>query len=64
MFFPLWKGGDIMDSKTPLVDFSGVDFTVVSSGISSAIPTALPVVLTIVGIRKCVSVVMGLIRGA
>lgn len=48
----------------PLVDFSGVDFTIVSGGISSAIPSVLPVILTIVGIRKVISFVMGMLRGA
>lgn len=50
--------------KTALVDFSGVDFTSIADSISASVPTILPVVLTIVGIRKTVSFVMGMIRGA
>lgn len=51
-------------ASTSLVDFSSVKFDTVSNSISSAIPSVLPVVLTIIGIRKTISVVMGLIRGA
>lgn len=53
-----------MDTSKALVDFSGVDFSVISDGISSAVPTILPVVLTIVGIRKVISFAMGMVRGA
>lgn len=54
----------IAAAENALVDFTSVDFTVISDGIGSAIPSALPVVLTIVGIRKVISFVMGMLRGA
>lgn len=47
-----------------LIDFSGVDFSAVTNSIASAIPTVLPIVLTLVGTRKVVSFVMGMLRGA
>lgn len=59
------KGGDnILTASSVLVDFSDVDFTIVSGSIAGAVPSALPIVLTIVGVRKTISIVMGLIRGA
>lgn len=51
-------------AASSLVDFSGVNFNVISDSISSAVPSVLPIVLTIIGIRKTISVVMGLVRGA
>ena len=53
-----------MDTATSLVDFSSVKFDTISDSISAAVPSVLPVVLTIIGIRKTISVVMGLVRGA
>ena len=46
------------------IDLTGVDFTPIVSSIESAVPAVLPGVITIVGVRKTISFVIGAIRGA
>lgn len=48
----------------PTLDLSGVDFSGLTTTIMSVIPAVLPVVVTIVGIRKAISFMMGMVRGA
>ncbi len=47
--------------------FNGItadSFASITAGISEAVPLALPVAITVLGIRKGVSMLFGLIRGA
>ena len=46
------------------IDLTGVDFSPIVSSIESAVPAVLPGVITIVGVRKTISFVIGSIRGA
>ena len=48
----------------PTLDLSGVDFSGLTTTIMSVIPAVLPVVVTIAGIRKAISFMMGMGRGA
>lgn len=48
----------------PTIDLSSIDFSPLTKAISDAVPVALPVVVGVVGIRKAISFVMGLVRGA
>lgn len=48
----------------PTLDLSGVDFSGLTTTIMSVIPAVLPVVVTIAGIRKAISFMMGMVRGA
>lgn len=51
-------------TTAPTLDLSGVDFSGLTTTIMSVIPAVLPVVVTIAGIRKAISFMMGMVRGA
>lgn len=55
--------GAVTPAVTPVVDFSGVDLTGLTSSITGCIPQVLPVAVTMVGIRKAISFFLGTIRG-
>ena len=46
------------------LDLSAVDFTPIVEAIEGCVPGVLTGVIPIVGIRKCISFLMGAIRGA
>lgn len=46
------------------IDLTGVDFAPIVTSIESAVPAVLPGVITIVGVRKTISFILGAIRGA
>jgi hypothetical protein len=47
-----------------IVDFSSVDFSAITATISAGVPVVMPIVVTLVGLRKGISFVMGMVRGA
>ncbi len=49
---------------TPIIDLSGVDFAPLTAAITQVVPQVLPVVVTVLGIRKAISFMIGCIRGA
>ncbi len=51
------------DGAESLIDVSSVDFSGLTSSITSMVPQVLPVAVTIIGIRKALSFMMGTIRG-
>lgn len=51
-------------TATTYIDMSSVDFSVVMDEIVGLIPQVLPGVFIILGIRKGISFVMGMVRGA
>lgn len=46
-----------------VIDLSSVDFTPLTNAITQVVPQVLPVVVTVLGIRKAISFMMGCIRG-
>ena len=46
-----------------VINLSGVDFTPLTNAITQVVPQVLPVVVTVLGIRKAISFMMGCIRG-
>lgn len=50
-------------ASTALINLSGVDFTPLTQAITGIVPEVLPVVVTVLGIRKAISFMMGCIRG-
>lgn len=51
-------------SVAPAIDLSTVDFGPVTATITSVIPQALTFVVGVLAIRKGISFLMGLVRGA
>lgn len=51
------------ESGTAKIDLSGVNFDGLVTAITEAVPQVLPVVVTVVGIRKAISFIIGTIRG-
>ena len=49
--------------ESPTIDLSGVNFDGLVTAITNAVPQVLPVVVTVVGIRKAISFIIGTIRG-
>ena len=49
--------------SSPTIDLTGVNFDGLVSAITNAVPQVLPVVVTVVGIRKAISFIIGTIRG-
>lgn len=45
-----------------LIDLSGVDFSGLTATITSVVPIALPIVITLLGIRKGISFLMGMVK--
>ena len=53
----------LMDGAT-LIDLSSVDFSGLTNTITAIVPIALPIVITLLGIRKGISFLLGMVRGA
>lgn len=51
------------EGASPTIDLSGVNFDGLVTAITNAVPQVLPVVVTVVGIRKAISFIIGTIRG-
>jgi hypothetical protein len=55
---------DPVTAAAPIIDLSGVDFTVMVSTITGFVPAVLGALVPIIAIRKGISFLMGAIRGA
>jgi hypothetical protein len=53
-----------MPTTGPLIDVSGVDFTIVFSEILGLIPLMLPVMLGFLAVRKGIQFIRGMMKGA
>lgn len=55
-----------LETTTPStgINWGTIDISPITSAISAAVPSVLPAVIGIVGIRKAISFVMGMIRSA
>lgn len=53
----------VTGTAASLISLSGVDFTPLVASITAIVPEVLPVVVTVLGIRKAISFMMGCIRG-
>lgn len=51
------------EAVSPKIDLTGVNFDGLVTAITEAVPQVLPVVVTVVGIRKAISFIIGTIRG-
>lgn len=47
---------------TALIDLSSVDFSGLTATITSVVPIALPIVVTLLGIRKGISFLIGMVK--
>lgn len=56
-------GAILNELTTATIDLSGVDFSGLTSSITSLIPSLMPVIVSVLGIRKAISFLMGAIRG-
>lgn len=54
---------DFILTAATAIDLTGVDFTPLTDAITAVVPQVLPVVVTVLGIRKAISFMMGCIRG-
>lgn len=54
----------LTSTTTPTIDWGTISVEPITTAISSAIPVALPLVISIAGIRKAISFVVGMIRSA
>lgn len=52
-----------VSSSTPMIDVSGVDFSIVLNEMVNLLPTMLPVVVSCVAFRKGISFILSVIRG-
>lgn len=48
---------------SPTISLTGVDFSPLVNAITSIVPEVMPVVVTVLGVRKAISFMMGCIRG-
>ncbi len=48
----------------PMIDVSGVDFTIVLNEMVALLPAVLPVAVLCIGFRKGISFILGMVRGA
>lgn len=55
---------DATQTTAPVIDLSNVDFSPVASTVTSVIPQALTFVITMLAIRKGISMLMSLVRRA
>lgn len=55
---------DAANTAGPVIDLSTVDFSPVASTVTSVIPQALTFVVTMLAIRKGISMLMSLVRRA
>jgi hypothetical protein len=56
--------GDIIADATFAINFANIDFSSITQTIASGVPVVLPTVVGLIGMRKGISFVLGLIRGA
>lgn len=50
-------------TTAPTISLTGVDFSPLVNAITSIVPEVMPVVVTVLGVRKAISFMMGCIRG-
>jgi hypothetical protein len=56
--------GDVISEVTYAINFANLDFSAITQTIASGVPVVLPVVISMIGMRKGISFVLGLVRGA
>lgn len=53
-----------MEPISAMIDVTGIDFSVLITEVTSLIPQVLPAVFTLLAVRKGISFLMGMVRGA
>lgn len=54
----------LLEAYVPMINITGVDFTVIMQEITALIPALLPAVFGVLAVRKGLSFIMGMVRGA
>ncbi|MDR0903790.1 MAG: hypothetical protein LBM59_04085 [Ruminococcus sp.] len=56
--------GDLVADATFAINFASIDFSSITQTIASGIPVVLPTVIGLIGMKKGLWFVLGLVKGA